>query len=140
MDRLLTPLLDSWTRQSHIVTSVAKAMDGPRLAAKVADDEMDVAGHLCHIHSVRRFWWSQINQSEEYPGERLQDGDDQPCRDIARIISQLEISSNAVAETARRTLTEGQSAESPYDHPVLFPNTWSGTRAGISAQSCSPFA
>lgn len=120
MNHLTDALLESWARQNQIAVNVAQSMDSLRLAAKAADGEMDVAGHLCHIHSVRRFWWSQINQSEEYPGERLFDENNEPCRDLSRIVGQLNISADAVAETVRRTLADGQLEKSPYDHPILF--------------------
>lgn len=120
MNSLTEALIESWFRQNQIVVNVARAMDADRLAAKAAEGEMDIAAHLCHIHSVRRWWWGQINQSEEYPGERLFDECDEPCRDVDRIAEQLTISSQAVAETMRRTLPAGQPEKSPYDHPILF--------------------
>lgn len=116
-------LLESWRRQCQIVQNITLLVTPQTLSAAAAPGESSVAGHLAHIHSVRRYWHMKAAHLEEPVGPSLftVSGDDWvPSHDIAEIQTRLYESERLVGDWVKAQLEAGAPPIGHYDHPVLY--------------------
>jgi uncharacterized damage-inducible protein DinB len=117
-------LLDSWDRQCRIVNSVTTLIDEGNRNAKPSEDGMSLDRQLAHMHSVRRFFLSQV-APEQAAGLTSAYADEQgtPLADLDAIKACLVASGNAVREAVRLGLEKGgpmSSEHVTYDNPVVL--------------------
>lgn len=123
MESTAVILLQSWDRQTDILSRLADRVEPGDLALTPAEGESDIAEHLCHIHGTRRFWLSKASP-EHLQGKNLlftQIGeDDWECvRDLDVIRAELAKSARAVGDATRAHLESGVNV-GQYEHPVFF--------------------
>lgn len=117
-------LLDSWDRQGRIVTAVASLVDEANRHVKPSADGMTLDGQLAHMHSVRKYFLSQV-APEHAAGLTSAYADDQgtPLKDLDAIKACLKASEAAVRDAVRDGMQKGgpmAGGNVVYDNPVLF--------------------
>lgn len=118
-------LLDSWDRQCRIVTSVATLINEENRHVKPSEDGMGLDGQLAHMHSVRKFFLSQV-APEQAASLITAYSDDQgtPLADLDAIKACLTASGDAVRAAVKEGLENGcapmSSEHVTYDNPVLL--------------------
>lgn len=114
-------LLESWDRQSRIVTSVASLVDESNRHLKPSDDGWPLYQQLAHIHNTRRYWLKQVSPDRAAAlGDSFTDGWMTPIEDLATVKALLNDSSVAVREGVADLLQRNVGAIGGYDHPVLY--------------------
>lgn len=114
-------LLESWDRQCRIVDAVATRVDESNRKVKPSEDGWPLDQQLAHIHSVRRYWLSQIDRKRAATvGLSFTDGWETPIEDLDAIKALLKESAVAVRESVAAMLANGTQSKGGYDHPVLF--------------------
>lgn len=114
--------LKTWTINTQILDNLVAAVQDSQLSLKLAEGEMDLAEHLCHIHSTRRWWISTIDRTRLEGTERLhvQEGENwYAVRDLALIRERLAESAKIVEQTYKDYLVSGDQT-GPYEHPATF--------------------
>lgn len=117
-------LLDSWDRQCRIVDSVATLIDDTNRHVKPSDDGMALDEQLAHMHSVRKYFLSQV-APEHASGltSTYADKEGTPLADLDAIKSCLKASARAVRVAVEQALEKGgpmAGGNVTYDNPVLF--------------------
>lgn len=117
-------LLESWDRQCRIVSNVTSLIDEGNRHAQPSDDGWGLDAHLAHMHSVRKFFLSQV-APKHAAGLTKAYADDQgtPLDDLAEIKRCLESSGQAVREAVSEALEAGgpmSSEHVTYDNPIVF--------------------
>lgn len=117
-------LLDSWDRQCRIVNSVATLIDEENRHVAPSDDGWPLDQHLAHMHSVRRFFLSQVSP-EHGSGLPRATIDDlgTPLPDLDEIKECLKASEVAVRHAVEEALEKGGPMAGEhvvYDNPILF--------------------
>ncbi|MHB8635762.1 MAG: DinB family protein [Fimbriimonadaceae bacterium] len=117
-------LLDSWDRQCQIVNSVASLIDDKNRQVKPSDDGMALDGQLAHMHSVRKYFLSQVAPNHAAAlTSAYADKEGTPLADLNEIKACLTASGAAVRGAVVEGLTTGgpmTGANVVYDNPVLF--------------------
>jgi uncharacterized damage-inducible protein DinB len=117
-------LLDSWDRQCRIVDSVATLIDEANRNAKPSDDGMALDSQLAHMHSVRRYFLSQVAPDHAKDlTSAYADKEGTPLQDLDAIKACLKASEKAVRAAVSEGIAKGgpmKGAHVVYDNPVLF--------------------
>jgi len=115
-------LLESWDRQSKILSNVAEYVQPEWISDRVGPEEMSIGEHLCHIHGTRRYWLSQIDEGliSSFSSLYTKSGDEYiASTDLTNIRNRLQESSSAIRNAVADRLNQQESV-GPYDHIVLF--------------------
>ncbi len=118
-------LLDSWDRQCRIVDAVASKVDESNRHFKPSEDGMPLDGQLAHMHSVRRFFLSQVAPERAAAlGGAFSDDKGTAIADLDAIKGLVRASGIAVREAVREGLDKGvcpmAGTNVTYDNPVLL--------------------
>lgn len=116
-------ILDAWRQNAAILQSLAEHITVPQLGLRVAEGEMDIAEHLCHVHGTRRWWIWTIDESRLTGTERLHlpSGEDWiAIRDPAIIRRRLPESAAIIESLTRDWLAGTELRRGPYETPVRF--------------------
>lgn len=117
-------LLESWVRQCRIIDNLASAVTPELLDAKPDPDGWTLGFHLCHLHSVRRYWHMNAAGLEAPVGPSLftvvSDEEWVPSSDPAAIRARLAESAELVRSWVADRLADGSQSVGNYDHPVLY--------------------
>ena len=118
-------LLDSWDRQCLIVSAVAEKIDNSNRHFKPSEDGMSLDAQLAHMHSVRKFFLSQVAMEHaEGLATSYADKEGTPIANLDAIKANLKASGFAVREAVRDGLNKGcgsmSSEHVTYDNPVLL--------------------
>lgn len=118
---LQAALLDSWDRQARIVSACADLVTEANKRTQPTADGMPLFEQLAHIHSVRRYWLSELDNAvaENLPASYMK-GWEGPTDDLARLKELLALSAAAVREIVSKALTDGSESWGGYDNPVLY--------------------
>ncbi|MFY9235220.1 MAG: DinB family protein [Fimbriimonadaceae bacterium] len=121
---VIEALLESWDRQCRIVEAVASLVTDENRHVKPSEGGMTLDGQLAHMHSVRKFFLSQV-APEHAAGlvSSYADSEGTPIGDLDAIKSNLKASGTAVREAVREGLAKGgpmTSEHVTYDTPVLL--------------------
>lgn len=118
---LLTPLLESWNRQSSIVKAVAGLINEENCERTPSSDGRSLKFHLAHIHNVRYEWIGHLDEELQGSLSSAMEKDwVTPIEDLNQIKSYLNQSSTAVETAVRNAITAGRTKCGGYDHPVFF--------------------
>ncbi|MFZ4508161.1 MAG: DinB family protein [Fimbriimonas sp.] len=121
---LVEDLLESWDRQCRIVSSVASLINEENRSAKPSEDGFALDAQLAHMHSVRRFFLSQVAPSfTEGLTSAYADKEGTPLADLDAIKASLVASGKAVRDAVEAGLQTGgpmKSENVTYDNPVLL--------------------
>jgi uncharacterized damage-inducible protein DinB len=123
MSRLEQQLLESWDRQTQILSNLASQIDETNRRAKPSPDGWGIDTHLGHIHEVRYWWLSKVApELAKDLGDGLEEQGDEwlAIENLAEIKRLLEESGLAVRKAVADALESGTEKFGPYDHPVLF--------------------
>jgi uncharacterized damage-inducible protein DinB len=123
MEPLADVLLESWDRQTQILTNLANLIDESTRGAKPAPEGWPISEHLCHVHEVRTGWLNTIDpkRAKELGEVYSQEGNQWiAITDLAEIKRHLAMSAKAVREAVKELLAAGVEKIGPYDHPVYF--------------------
>ena len=114
-------LLDSWDRQARIVLSVAELVTEQNKDTKPTPDGMPLYEQLAHIHSVRRYWLSELDSeaAENLPASYLGGWKD-PINDLPKLNEMLKLSASAVHSCLETALSSNGTTWGAYDNPVLY--------------------
>ena len=116
-----TALLDSWDRQARIVKALADRIDDSNRHFKPSLDGWTIEYHLAHIHHVRRYWLSELDEPAALALEMaLKDGWKELIVDLDAIKGMLDISAAAVRKGVLVALEAGMENVGAYDNPVLY--------------------
>lgn len=118
-------LLESWDRQCRIVEAVSTLITEENRHVKPAEDGMPLDGQLAHMHSVRKFFLSQVAPEQAAALQTsYADQEGTPIADLNAIKNNLKASGLAVREAVRNGLANGcgplVSEHVTYDTPVLL--------------------
>ncbi len=114
-------LLDSWDRQCRIVNAVAERVNDANRNAKPSEDGWPLDHHLAHMHTVRKFFLTQLDANAAAAlGEAFLKGWDDPINDLGEIRSLLEASGIAVRSAMKSALDSGNGKAGWYDNAVLY--------------------
>jgi uncharacterized damage-inducible protein DinB len=117
-------LLDSWTRQSKILSNLTGILTPELLNAKPSEDGWTVAFHLAHLHGTRRYWHMNAAGLEQAVGPSLytfKEGEDPvPSLDLDEIRARLRESEALVRAWVAEKIESGEQQVGNYDHPVLY--------------------
>lgn len=117
-------LLESWDRQCRIVDSVASLIDESNRHAKPSEDGMPIDAQLAHMHSVRKFFMSQVAPKHaDGLVSAYADQEGTPLADLEAIKSCLRASAVAVRAAVKEAMERGGPMASEhvvYDNSVLF--------------------
>lgn len=118
---LTEALLDTWDRQARIVESVASLVNEDNKNAKPSVDGWPLFEQLAHIHQVRRYWLSQVDEERASKIESSYLGGwHSPIDDLDKIKRLLHDSAEAVREVVASRISGEIVQAGPYDNPVLF--------------------
>lgn len=118
---LTDALLESWSRQTQIVDSVAGRIDETNRHALPSPDGWPLDRHLAHIHEVRYFWLSKVSPEHAATlGESFEEDGETPLPSLDAIREELAKSGRAVGEAFLSLLERGVTSVGGYDHPLLF--------------------
>ncbi|MEQ1821097.1 MAG: DinB family protein [Fimbriimonadaceae bacterium] len=118
-------LLESWDVQCQIVSNVCTLIDEANRHVTPSDDGMPLDAQLAHMHSVRKFFLSQVAPDLAASLVRSY-SDDQgtPIDDLEAIKANLVASGSAVREAVQRGLANGcgpmVGENVTYNNPVLL--------------------
>ena len=114
-------LLESWDRQTRIVSSVSELVIEANRHLRPSDDGMDLAHQLAHIHNVRHYFLGNVAPERAATiASSFVDGWTTPIDDLVQIKSLLVDSAAAVRDVTQVALESGTQQFGWYDHPVLF--------------------
>lgn len=116
-------LLESWDRQTRILTNLISLITPDVLQARPSADGMPIIEQVCHIHEVRYGWLGKVSPTQQATvGEVLREADGQwiPIEDFEEIKRQLGLSAAAVREAVREALEKKVTTTGPYSHPAFF--------------------
>jgi uncharacterized damage-inducible protein DinB len=121
---LAANLLESWDRQCRIVAAVASLVDEANRTVKPSDDGMALDAQLAHMHSVRRYFLSQVAPAHASGlTTAYADKEGTPLADLDSIKACLEASGKAVREAVKEGIEKGgpmAGGNVVYDNAVLF--------------------
>lgn len=121
---LAEALLDSWDRQCRIVDSVASLIDEANRHVKPSEDGMALDAQLAHMHSVRKYFLSQV--APEHVKDLTSayaDKEGTPIADLDAIKACLTASAKAVRDAVQEGIENGgpmKGGNVVYDNAVLF--------------------
>lgn len=120
---LTEALLDSWDRQCRIVDAVTTLIDEENRHATPSEDGMPLDSQLAHMHSVRKFFLSQVAPQVSLPSS-YSDDQGTPLADLEALKSNLKASGLAIRTAVKEGLESGcgpmVGANVTYDNPVLL--------------------
>lgn len=123
MDELLLNIVESWTRQTQIIESLAGLVTEETRKALPSPDGMPLDEQLAHIQLVRREWLGTVDP-EAAKGMThcyYKEGDTWlPIQDLDAIKAELKMSAEAIGVAFEKGVREGKTQFGPYTHPVMF--------------------
>ena len=116
-------LLQSWDRQTEILTHLADLIDESTKNAKPSPYGWTITEHLAHIHETRYSWLRTVSKPDaDTVGEVYEniDGKFIPISDLNEIRNQLGLSAYAVRNAVQTCLENDVAHVGPYSHPIFF--------------------
>ena len=116
-------ILESWDRQTQILTNICSLIGETEKNLKPSDDGMPLYEQMCHIHEVRYGWLSKVSPelATTLGDTYTQNGETWvPIDDLDEIRRQLALSGAAIATGMREHLKAGTARVGPYTHPIHF--------------------
>lgn len=113
-------LLDSWNRQSRILSAVTSLLNEGNKQRKPSDDGVSLVTHLAHLHSTRRYFLTQVAPERANAIPASWDANTgTPVQDLDELRAMLAQSAQAVHDVLRNSL-DNDTPLRGYDHPVMF--------------------